>query len=216
MTTVGATVGPVDGTRARRRNARSHSAILDATSSLLTEVGYSQLTIEGVAARASVGKATVYRWWPSKGALVIDAMSRVLTVPAPSVTGDVRLDLLAAIRRTIHILTSSSDGAVLPALTADLAREPALAQQFRDQILRPRRSVVIEILNGAVDRGELPANLDVELLMDIYVGAVFYRVVVSGEPVTDALPEQLVALILDGKQPVKPPPDDGLRAADDS
>ena len=140
MTTGGAKVGPVDGARARRRNARSHSAILDATSSLLTEVGYSQLTIEGVAARASVGKATVYRWWPSKGALVIDAMSRVLTAPAPSVTGDVRQDLLAAIRRTIHILASSPDGAVIPALTADLAHDPALAQQFRDQILRPRRS----------------------------------------------------------------------------
>jgi AcrR family transcriptional regulator len=216
MTTGGATAGPVVGARERRRNARSHGAILDATTALLIEVGYSQLTIEGIAARAGVGKATVYRWWPSKGALAIDAMSRELTVPAPSVTGDVRQDLLAAVRRTIHILASSPEGAVIPALTADLVHDPSLAEQFRDQILRPRRSVVIEILHGAVDRGELPANLDVELLMDIYVGAVFYRVVVSGEPVTDTLPEQLVGLILDGRQPVKPPADEGPRATDDS
>jgi hypothetical protein len=99
---------------------------------------------------------------------------------------------------------------------SDLVHDPALAQQFREEILRPRRSVVIDVLHHAVDRGELPANLDVELLMDIYVGAVFYRVVVSGEPVTDTLAEQLVGLILDGRQPVKPPRDEGPRVADDS
>jgi AcrR family transcriptional regulator len=213
MTASGVSADPAVGARERRRNARSHQAILDATAALLAEVGYSQLTIEGVAARAAVGKATVYRWWPSKGALAIDAISHELTGPAPSVTGDVRQDLLAAIRRTIHILARSPEGAVIPALTADLVHDPALAQQFRDQILRPRRAVVIEIVRGAVDRGELPANLDIELLMDIYVGAVFYRVVVSGEPVTDTLAEQLVGLILDGRQPVKPSPVDDSRDA---
>ena len=141
-------------------------------------------------------------------------MSRELTVPALSTSGDVRHDLLAAIRRTISILASSPEGAVIPALTADLVHDPDLAQQFRDQILRPRRSVVIEILGGAVDRGELPANVDIELLMDIYVGAVFYRVVVSGQPVTDALAEQLVGLILDGTHPIKPPLDEGPRTDD--
>ncbi|MDT4946970.1 MAG: hypothetical protein QOH14_3703, partial [Pseudonocardiales bacterium] len=68
----------VAGANQRRRNARSHAAIVDATNQLLIEVGYGQLTIEGVAARAGVGKATVYRWWPSKAALAIEAMSRGL------------------------------------------------------------------------------------------------------------------------------------------
>jgi AcrR family transcriptional regulator len=191
-------------------------AILDATTELLSEVGYSQLTIEGVAARAGVGKATVYRWWASKGALAIDAMSSELAVPARSQSGDLRHDLLAAVRRTIAILTSGPERAVIPALTGDLVDDPDLAQQFRDQILRPRRSVVIDILRGAVDRGELPANLDIELLMDIYVGAVFYRVVVSGQPVTDALAEQLVGLILDGTRPLKPAADTGPGVAERS
>lgn len=201
--------GPDDlvGAPERRRNTRSHVAILDATTALLTEVGYTRLTIEGVAARASVGKATVYRWWPSKGALAIDAISRELTAPATNMTGDARQDLLAAIRRTIHLLASSPEGAVIPALSAELVHDRALAKKFRDQILRPRRSVVIEILDGAVGRGELPANLDAELLMDVFVGAVFYRVVLSGEPVTDTLAEQLVGLILDGRRPVKPDSD---------
>jgi AcrR family transcriptional regulator len=179
-------------------------AILDATTELLSEVGYSQLTIEGVAARAGVGKATVYRWWPSKGSLAIEAVSRNLSQPTSRATGDIRKDVLVAIERTIEVLARSPQGAVITALTADLVNDPVLAQQFRDQILQPRRSLVLEVIRGAMDRGELPADLDSELLMDIYVGAVFYRVLVSAEPVTDALAEQLVSLIIDGTHPTKP------------
>ncbi|HEX3335595.1 MAG TPA: TetR-like C-terminal domain-containing protein, partial [Jatrophihabitans sp.] len=94
--------------------------------------------------------------------------------------------------------------ALIPALAADLIGDPALAAQFREQILRPRRSRVIAILRNAVDRGELPANVDIDLLMDVYVGAVLYRVVVSGKPVDETLAQQLVSLLLDGKQPVMP------------
>jgi hypothetical protein len=101
-------------------------------------------------------------------------------------------------------LARSPEGALIPALAADLMRDPTLAAQFREQILRPRRSRVIAILRKAIDRGELPANVDVDLLMDVYVGAVLYRVVVSGEPVDESLAEQLVSLLLDGKQPVIP------------
>ncbi len=189
--------------RDRRRNSRSHKAILDATTHLLTDVGYGQLTIEGVAARAGVGKATVYRWWPSKGALVIEAMSNGQSVPHPPDTGSLRTDLLDAVRRVIHLLTSSPEGAVIPALAADLVDDPALAKQFREQILRPRRSVATDVVRRAVERGELPPDVDVELLLDVYAGAVFYRHVVSGEPVTDNLAEKLVGLLLDGTKPVK-------------
>jgi AcrR family transcriptional regulator len=192
--------------RPRRRNVLSHQAILNATGQLLTEVGYG-LTIEGVAARAGVGKATVYRWWPGKGALVIEAMSGALQrVPLEAATGDLRADLLSAVRRAIEIFASGPESAVIPALAADLMGDPVLAQQFRDQLLRPRRSVVASIVRDAVERGELPPELDIELLLDLYAGAVFYRVVVSGEPVTDALAEQLVGLLLDGKPPLKTAP----------
>jgi hypothetical protein len=79
-----------------------------------------------------------------------------------------------------------------------------MAEQFRDRMIRPRRTAVTRILRRAADRGELPADLDTELLLDVYAGAIFYRVLVSGEPVTDLLAEQLVSLLLDGKMPVKP------------
>ena len=197
----------VAGAKQRRRNARSHAAIVDATNQLLIEVGYGQLTIEGVAARAGVGKATVYRWWPSKAALAIEAMSRGLDGRSPAETGDLRQDLLAAVRRAIHLLARSPEGAIIPALAADMMRDQALAKQFREQILLPRRSVVTGIVRRAVDRGELPANLDIGLLMDVYAGAVFYRVVVSGAPVNEHLAEQLVGLLLDGKKPLLPDAD---------
>jgi AcrR family transcriptional regulator len=194
--------------RQRRRNARAHQAILDATTQRLADVGYAALTIEGVAANAGVGKATVYRWWPTKGALVIEALRAALATPALVETGDVRQDLLTAIRRVVHTFARCPEGAVIPALAADLIRDPAMAEQFRAQIIRPRRSVVVDLLRRAAARGELPPEVDTELLVDVYASAVFYRVLVSGEPVTDSLAEQLVSLLLDGRTPVKAPFDD--------
>jgi len=194
---------PVTSTE-RRRSIRSHQAILAATTQLLAEVGYTALTIEGVATRAGVGKATVYRWWPSKGALVIEAMSTALEMISVPETGDLREDLLAVGKGIVQTLAYTPAGAVISALAADLIRHPDMAEQFRKQVIRPRRSDVTQILRRAVDRGELPVDLDAELLLDVYAGAIFYRVLVSGEPVTDLLVEQLVSLLLDGKAPVRP------------
>lgn len=193
---------------ASRRSARAHAAILTATTDLLAEAGYGALTIEGVAARARVGKATVYRWWPSKAALVIEVVSLALPVPTQTDTGDLRHDLLIAVRRVVHAFARNPIGAVIPALAADVMSDPQLAEQFRNQLIRPRRSAVVEILRRAAARGELPPDVDTDVLLDVYAGAVFYRVLISGEPVTDLLAEQLVDLLLDGKPPVKPHLDD--------
>jgi AcrR family transcriptional regulator len=191
-------------TPASRRSARAHQAILTATTEMLTEAGYSALTIEGVAARSGVAKTTVYRWWPTKGALVIEAISLALPTPTQTDTGDLRRDLLTAVRRVVHTFAHTPVGAVIPALAADVMSDPTLAEQFRDQLIRPRRSAVVEVLLRAAARGELPTDVDTDLLLDVYAGAVFYRILMSGEPVTDLMAEQLVGLLLDGKTPVKP------------
>ena len=200
---------------ASRRSARAHAAILTATTDLLAEAGYGALTIEGVAARARVGKTTVYRWWPSKAALVIEAVSLALPMPTQTDTGDLRHDLLIAVRRVVHAFARTPTGAVIPALAADVMSDPQLAEQFRDQLIRPRRSAVVEVLRRAAARGELPPDVDIDVLLDVYAGAVFYRVFVSGEPVTDRLAEQLVGLLLDGQLPVKPHLDDPETARPD-
>ncbi|HYY19680.1 MAG TPA: helix-turn-helix domain-containing protein, partial [Streptosporangiaceae bacterium] len=98
----------------RRRSIRSHQAILAATTQLLAEVGYTALTIEGVATRARVGKATVYRWWPSKGALVMEAMGTALDMTRVTETGDLRHDLLAIGKGIVHTLAHTPAGAVIP------------------------------------------------------------------------------------------------------
>jgi AcrR family transcriptional regulator len=191
-----------------RRSARAHQAILAATTDLLAEGGYGGLTIEGVAARAGVGKTTVYRWWPSKGALVVEAISLALPMAAQPDTGDLRQDLLSAVERVVHNLTRTPAGAVILALAADAMSDPDLTERLRSQLVRPRRSPVVQVLLRAAARGELPPDVDTDLLLDVYAGAVFYRALISGEPVSDRLAEQLVGLLVDGKTPVKAHPDE--------
>ena len=184
----------------RARSRRAHRAILTATEELLSEVGYSALTIEGVAARAGVGKATVYRWWPSKGALVIEALSERNATPPLRETGHLRNDLIDAVRQVIAVFTSSIEGSIIPAMTADLVRDPAMAEMFRDCILRPRRSVVAAMISRAVERGDLSRDVDIPLILDACAGTVFYRLAVSGEPLSDTLATELVDLVLTGAQ----------------
>ena len=185
----------------RGPSLRSRNAILAATGQLLSEVGYAGLTIEGTAARAGVGKTTVYRWWPSKAALAIEVLSERVSIPSARDTGNLRTDLIQAVQRVISVLTKGVEGAIIPAMTADLVRDPDVAELFRDRILRPRRAVVAEMINRAVARGELPEDLDASLVLDLCVGAIFYRLVVSGEPVTRKVAEHLVDLLLDGARP---------------
>jgi AcrR family transcriptional regulator len=188
----------------RPHHARSHEAIMEATSALLSEVGYAALTIEAVAARAGVGKSTVYRWWPSKGALAIDALSSGQPAPVIDDTGDVRRDLVSAVQGLIARLTSSAEGTIIPAMMADLVRDPELAERFRARLLRPRRALVATVVQRAIRHGDLMADVDVTLFLDACVGAVFYRTVVSGEPITEASADQLVDLLLDGAAPPRP------------
>jgi AcrR family transcriptional regulator len=192
---------PMQRTARRTRNGRSHRAILNSTSQLLAEVGYSALTIEGVAARARVGKATVYRWWPSKGALAIEALHEHASVPPTPDTGNLRTDLIEAVHGVMRTLATSSEGAIIAALAADLVADPGLAEMFRDQILRPRRSLVAAMINRAAERGDLPPDVNVPLILDTCAGAVFYRLVLSGEPLNEDMADQLVDLILNGARP---------------
>lgn len=191
---------PPDPVTGRRRDQRSRTAILEATVELLHEVGYQRLTMEGVATRAGVGKATVYRWWPSKGALVVEAMTERLPLPPVPETGDTRADLRTAIRTAVSTWTQLPTGVIIPALAVDLMDDPAAAGQFRD-FLRPRRASVLRILRHAAERGELPLDVDAALLFDIYAGTILYRFLVSGEPITDTLVNQLVELLLGGRLP---------------
>lgn len=168
---------------------------------LLAEGGYSDLTIEGIATRAGVGKATIYRWWNSKGALVGETLARRLKVESIKDSGSLREDLRQAVAATVENYSNSIAGVVVPGLIADIGHDADLHDSFFKEFIQPRRASVTRLLERAVEEGALPVDTDMDLVMDIWAGAVFYRAVVTGRSVSDDLPDALVALILDGRVP---------------
>ena len=182
----------------RPRSAAAHQAILDATVQLLSEVGFAATTVEAVAARAGVGKATVYRRWPSKVPLVVEALDARATeqVPLPC-TGSVRGDLSEFLFSLVDTMTGP-DGRLVAPLLAEISRNQELAEAFRRDLVAPRRAVLEEIVREGMARGELRADLDVDLALDAPVGIVFQRLLVLGEPVDKDLVGRIVDQLLEG------------------
>ena len=142
----------------RPRNQDYNDVILDATMGILLEDGYQGLTIDGVAARAKVGRPTIYRRWPSKPALVVAALARSTGLaPAPD-TGTVRGDLLAVQRHQVALMNSDGWRRITPGLTADLAADPELARTYLEEYIAPRRRSVWDALDRGIARGELPRH----------------------------------------------------------
>ena len=178
-----------------RRNPHSYAAILDATIGQLSSVGYHRLTIERVAAQAGVGKATVYRWWPSKARLVVEAMTERYEFEPVSPTGDLRSEVRDLVRRSIDFMVRTPMGHALPQLAADLDDDPD-AKQLLINWLGPNRAAHLAVLYGAAGRTDLPHDVDADLLLDVIAGTVLYRNLLGQEP-DERLVEQLTSLICD-------------------
>jgi AcrR family transcriptional regulator len=188
-----------DGSRGpgRPRNARHDGAILEATLEIMQEQGYRGVTIEGVAARAGVGRPTIYRRWPSKPALVVAALvqSARLALPAPN-TGSLRRDLIAVQRHQVELMSTPDTRRVTAGLIADLADDPELADTYFSQYVAPRRATVWQVLQRGVERGELAADVDLAFIYDLLVGPLFMRAVVWGRPLPPDAAEQTADVIL--------------------
>lgn len=153
--------------------------------------------MEGVAERAGVGKATVYRRWSSKEALVRAAVEAIVSwIPIPD-TGSVRDDLLALERQAVSVYTGKP-GRVMPGLVSAMARSRSLAEAIRDDFLRSRRAALRTVLRKGQARGELRADADLELALDFLGGPLFYRLLVTGGPLDDRLAEGVVDVMLHG------------------
>jgi AcrR family transcriptional regulator len=186
---------PARAVNVRRRNPRTSRVIIRATLDLLERTRYQALTIEAIATEAGVGKATVYRWWPSKGALVAEAITSALVVEDPPETGDLRKDLIAAIEVSIENYLNPPGGVLIHALASDIAHDPALLSSFLDTFIRPRREVVARLIQRGSDEGLLPVDCDAELVMDMLAGALFYRGLFKHAPIDDDLAVHLVDAI---------------------
>jgi AcrR family transcriptional regulator len=190
--TEGASRGP-----GRPRDARHDQAILEATLGILQEQGYRGVTIEGVAARAGVGRPTIYRRWPSKPALVVAALVQSTRLAVPVLdTGSLRRDLIAVQRHQVELMNSPDARRITAGLIADLADDPELADTYVSQYLAPRRATVWEVLRRGVDRGQLDADVDFAFVYDLLVGPLFMRAVVWGQPLAPDAAEKTADVIL--------------------
>ncbi|MGW1374483.1 TetR/AcrR family transcriptional regulator [Streptomyces sp. NPDC002446] len=184
--------------RAPGDGPRRKQEIFDATLRALARDGFENMTIEGIAEHSGVNKTTIYRWWPSKsallGAALIDAPLLELAIPD---TGDLRSDLEQLVNSVIGLLTEQPAGAVARAALGAAVGDPELATHIRaffaDRLAREQ-----SVIDRAVARGELPSGTDTMLLMDLLAGAVWLRVVFRREPLGEDFAGRTVAAVLDG------------------
>ena len=184
-------------TRGRPRSQDAHRAILGATLTLLDELGYGSLTIEGVAARAGVGKSTIYRRWNSKVELVAAALHHIRPQLPPADTGSLPGDFVAFRERQVQNVAGGPLPRVGPRLLAEAISDDELHEVVERELVLPLRSALRQMFIRAVERGELPETVDVELAVDLVHGTVIYRLMLTrGDlPEASAHVPQLIALL---------------------
>lgn len=185
--------------RGRPRDPARQQSILEATLELLLEVGYPRLSIEGVAARAGVGKGTIYRWWPTKGELVLEAAADHIAIGVVGDTGDTRRDLLVAAQQLIRTFSGPVAGIVIFAAIANLDDDPGMALTFREKSVYPWRHSAADAIQRGIDRGDLPSDTDVQFILDVIVGTIFQRTLTMASPMVAGLDIAIVDLILPGR-----------------
>ena len=187
--------------RGRPRSEEAHQAILDASLALTRELGYDAVTIEGIAARAGVGKATVYRRWASKELLITDAITQIVRTIALPETGTVEGDVLALMRGTMSMYADAATGPLLSGLVAAMARSEPVGTAVRAGFVKARRDVMTVVLRRAIARGELRKDLDHELALDLLFGPLFYRYLLLGRVIDLRFTRAVVATVLRGLAP---------------
>jgi AcrR family transcriptional regulator len=177
---------------------RPRRAAIEATLELVAEHGIAGLTTNAVAERAGISKATMYRRWRSKEELLVDAVAALVTEITVPDTGSTRADLRALMRSAVAVYSGSIEAGVMPSLVDAMSRDAELARAVREGFLAQRRAALSTVLERGVERGDLRADLDGELALDVLGGALFYRLLVTGGPIDDKLADGVAELILRG------------------
>jgi AcrR family transcriptional regulator len=185
----------------RPRSDRAHRAILDAARELLVQDGFADLRLEHVAARAGVGKATIYRRWTSKEALALDLLME-LAAPHLAIedSGDTRGELLAAVTNAMRALTDTPFGPVIRALLSQIAINSSLGDPFRASVVQARRDEVGRVIARGIARGDLRPDVEPEVATELLVGPVYFRLMFGGQ-LSQAFAEQVVDAVLRGYAP---------------
>ncbi|MBL1289424.1 TetR/AcrR family transcriptional regulator [Streptomyces sp. NE06-03E] len=194
-----------------RRSDRSRRAICDAALALVGEVGYARTTIEGIAARAGVGKQTIYRWWPSKAAVLLEAFLAESARRSQEVgeagedgaygipdTGDLAADLKLVLRTTVDGLNDPVSAAPTRALAAEGIIDPALGAQFVENLLEPQLQLYVTRLRAAQEAGQVRADIDPRIALELLIAPLTHRWLLRTHPLTHAYADQIVDLTLRG------------------
>jgi AcrR family transcriptional regulator len=185
----------------RPREVRADRAIVAAALELMAERGVHQVRMNDVAARAGVGKATIYRRYRSKDELVTNALATLVGETEIPDTGSTRSDLLSLMRQAVALYSSSLAAKLMPTVVDEMRRNPELASAVREEFLAGRRAALRAVLERGVRRRDLRRGLDLELALDVLGGAVFYRLLITGGPIDEPLAQGVVELILRGFAP---------------
>ncbi len=156
----------------RPRERRADRAIIEATLDLLKEEGLGSVSVEAIAARAGVSKATIYRRWDSKEEVIIDAVVSMADAVELDLTGDIRTDLIAILRRMRVFLSDAGAGSVFPWLIGEISRGSELGRRYAESVIHPRRAMVSELIQSAILRGDLRSDLDSTIAVDMLMGPV--------------------------------------------
>jgi len=183
---------------ASRRSERSRRAILEATIDLVAELGYEKASIEGIARRAGVGKQTIYRWWPSKGAVVLEALNESLSavVGFPD-TGDIVEDLRVQMTGVSQLFRTEL-GAVYKGLIAAAQSDPALSRAHVEQLIQPAIVAFRKRLAVAHQRGELRSDIDIQAMIDMLWGALYYRLLLHVTPLETRQVDEVLKIAFEG------------------
>ena len=187
-----------------RRSDRARRAILDTALDLVAARGYAKVTMEGIAASAGVGKQTIYRWWPSKAAVVFDAIldanstSDGVSVPD---TGDLGADLRSLMRSTIAELADPATDRLQRAVTAEIQADLAVADDLVRRLLRPQLDAVAGRVRAGALAGQVDSSVDADVAVEMLFGPVLHRWLLRTAPLDDDFADVLVAQVLEGLRP---------------
>ncbi len=180
----------------RPRCPATHQAILDAANNLLDEVGFANMSLEAIAARAGVGKATIYRRWPNKASVVMDAFLAATSkeIPFPN-TASAREDIRRQMRSVVKVLNGPR-GQTIATLIGVVQADNELAEAFRTRFVAVRREQAKDVLKRGIANGEFKPEMDLESVLDCLYGPLYFRLLIGHEKASTKYADQLVDLVL--------------------
>jgi AcrR family transcriptional regulator len=184
-----------------RRNADTHAAVLEAAEKLLRKHGYAGVTMDSLAREVGCSNKTLYRWWPTKAAVFIELYNHLgEKVLGPIDTGSFEKDVIKLMTSLARLFRDTAAGMAMRGMIAEAQGNAVAAEHFRDVFMKGRREVPRAFIRKAIERGELPRDADIETIIDLTGGPLWYRLLLGHLPLTDAFAQQCARVVLNGLQ----------------